>query len=283
MIRTLVLLLCLSVTLLAEPRRIVSTGPGITEILFALGLGDRVIAATQYCVYPEEAKKLPRIGSWTNLNMEAILSLRPDLVVVQKTAVSANDRFQSLKLKTVEIELQSVSDIHAAIEAIGKATGAQAAATKLNASIRSQLDEIRKAVGNRPQVSTLFIVGRTPGTVDGLITVGKTSYQGQVLELAGGQNVFGDINLGYSKISHEALLSRDPAVIVDMGEHAEAGGLTDAQRKAQIVLWGRFSKLAAVRNGKVFPVSSPIYVVPGPRVVEMAKSFARMLHPEAFR
>jgi iron complex transport system substrate-binding protein len=265
------------------PKRIISTGPGITEILFALGLGDRVAGVTQYCRYPPEVTRLPKIGSWTTPNMEVIVALRPDLVIVQRTAVSDASRFHALKLRTLEIKLHDVADIHGTIEKIGAEAGVSERATALNERIRSDLADVRKRVSTRSRVPILFVVGRTPGALEGMVAAGPGSYHDELITLAGGRNVLADAPVSYVKVLHEELLARKPEVIVDMGEHAEASGISDAQMRKEIALWGKYATIPAVRNGRVHIVANAIYVVPGPRVMDCARELARFLHPEAFR
>lgn len=267
----------------APPSRIVSTAPGITEILFALGLGDRVVGVTEYCVYPPEAKKIRRTGNWMSPNLEAVLSVRPDLVIVQKTAIHDSKKFQALRLHTLEVELLAVRDIFESIKAIGEIAEARVEANQLVESLQKQLNDVRSKVAGKPSPRTMFIVGRTPNAIEGIVAVGKNSYQHEMIEIAGGRNIFADSPAPYPKVLHEEMLARDPEVIIDMGAHADATGLTEKQKLSEIALWQRFKNLSAVKNKRVYPISSAIFVVPGPRVAQLAHEFARMLHPELFR
>jgi iron complex transport system substrate-binding protein len=267
----------------APPQRIISTAPGITEILFALGLGDRLVGATEYCVYPAQARKIPRTGSWMSPNMEAILKARPDLVIVQRTAIHDSQKFKAMKLRTQEVQLLTVQDIFNTIRAIGEVAGVRPAATQLADKLQGELQQVKSKVAHLRRVPAMFIVGRSPGALEGMIAVGKRSYQSEVLELAGGTNIFADSPAPYPKVLHEEILSRNPEVIIDMGEHADAAALSDKQIRMEIALWRRFPNVKAVKNNRVYPISSGIYVVPGPRVADLARQFARMLHPEQFR
>lgn len=265
------------------PKRIISTAPGITEILFALGLGERVVGVTQYCRYPAEVTKLPKVGSWTTPHLETILALKPDLIVVQRTTVHDASRFDALKLRTLEVRLQDVADIYATIDALGKAAGVPDRAAALNGRIREGLADVQRRVGNRPRVPMLFVVGRTPGALEGMVAAGPNSYHDELITLAGGRNILADAGVPYVKVIQEELLARNPQVIVDMGEHADAAGIGPAQMQKEIALWSRFKTIPAVRNRRVHIVANSIYVVPGPRVVDCARELARFLHPEAFR
>lgn len=267
--------------LLAAPSRIVSTAPSITEMLYALGLGERVVGVTTFCHYPPEVKNKPKIGTYLRPNIEAILALRPDLIVLPKNPAY---RFTGLSVPQVVVDHEDVRGVYASIEQIGRATGTDARAKALVADLQAQLQAIGRNVAAKPKVSMLFIVGRSPDALDAIIAAGGASYLGELIETAGGRNVLGEIKTPYPRISHEEILSRDPEVIVDMGDMADTGNVTEAHRKSVEELWRkRYPNLRAVRAHRIFAVASDIYVVPGPRMVEAARAFARMLHPEAAR
>jgi iron complex transport system substrate-binding protein len=265
----------------ATPARIVSTTPSATEILYALGLGDRVVGVTTYCHHPPEAQSKPKIGSYIQPDLERIASLRPDLVIIQRNPVQLDRRLAALNLKTLEISHDRVEDIYHSIEQIGAAAGAESPAKALNGRIRADLDRIRARASALPRRRTMFIIGRTPGMLQALVSLSRTSYLHQVLEIAGGQNIFADAAAPYPKISLEEVIARRREVIIDMGEMANTVGVTDAEKRAVQALWNRMQMLPAVSQRRVYAVASDIFVVPGPRVVDAAREFARMIHPEA--
>lgn len=270
-----------AVTLWAQPARIVSTAPSITEMLFALGLGGRVAGVTEYCRYPEEARRIRKIGTYIQPNIEAILSLRPDLVVIQENPARLKEKFEAVGLNVLELRHTTVADVYESISILGRMTGAGGRATTLNALIRGRLDEIASRTGRRPRRRMMFIVGRTPDAIEGLVAVGRASYLNELIAIAGGENVFAAAAAPYPKVSLEEVLARDPEVIIDMGEMADTEGVTEEQKRRVVELWRRYPNLAAVRRGAVFAVASDIFVVPGPRMVDAAAEFGRMLHPEA--
>jgi iron complex transport system substrate-binding protein len=213
-------------------------------------------------------------------NMEAILETRPDLVIVQKTGIHDDARFKAMSLRTLLVQLDSIESITNSIRAIGAATGTEARATQLVAEIRRELDAVRKRVAGRPPARVMFVVGRTPGALEGMIAVGKRSYLSEVMEIAGGRNIFEDSVVAYPKIGMEEILARNPEVIIDMGEHPDASTLTEAQRQKEIAMWRKYPSLAAARNNRTHIVSSDLYVHPGPRVIELARVMAALFHPE---
>ena len=275
------LLLIAALSLAAPPQRIVSTAPSATEMLYALGLGDRVVGVTTFCHYPPEAARKPKIGDYLHPSLEAIAGLRPDLVVSEASGVRHAERLSALHLNVLEIDDATLAGIYDSIRRIGQAAGVAARADAVCAGMRAQFDAIRAAVAHLPRRRVLFLVGRTPGRIEDLVAAGRASHLDELLEIAGGENVFRDSIAAYAKIPLEELLARNPEVIVDMGEMSETVGVTEEQKRAVVALWGRYPSLAAVRQHRVYAVASDIFVVPGPRVVDAARALARMLHPEA--
>jgi iron complex transport system substrate-binding protein len=263
------------------PKRIVSTAPSITEMLYALGLGDRVVGVTTFCHYPPEAARKPKIGNYLRPDVETIVALRPDLVIAEKSMTQQAISLPRLKLTLLEVDDSTIPGIYDAIRKIGNAAGVSQKATALCAGIAGKLEAIEQRTSRFPRRRVLFIVGRTPGRVEDLIAAGRTSYLNELMRIAGGENVFQDAAIGYAKIGLEEVLARNPDVIVDMGEMAQTVGITDRQKQAVAALWRRYPTLKAVQNNQVFAVASDIFVVPGPRVTEAARELVRILHPEA--
>jgi iron complex transport system substrate-binding protein len=266
----------------AAPQRIVSTTPSITEILFALGLGNRVVGVTTYCAYPPQVKSLPKIGTYIQPDLERITSLKPDLVVIQKNPVQLKARLERLGLTVLELQYDSIPETLQAIRQLASATGVSPAGEKLSSQISKDLDAIRVKTKPLHHPTMAFFVGRSPGVIEGLIAVGRASFLSDLVDIAGGRNAFADTPVAYPKVSLEELLARNPEVIIDMGEMGQ-GDLTDTRRKAILGLWSSHQSLMAARNSRVFVVADSTFTVPGPRMAQAAKAFAQMLHPEAFR
>ena len=276
------LIACLAfvLALYSQPRRIVSTAPSVTETLFALGLGGRVVAVSQHCHYPPEANTRPRIGSYLSPNVEAIVALRPDLVILQAKTGTTESQLARMKLNVLDLDHGDLAVTLSGIQAIADRCGVPDRGRKLVAGIQARLNAIRQRTSRLPPRSLVFIVGRSPGSLDGLIAVGKGSYLNELIEIAGGRNALASMPIQYPKISLEALLGLNPDVLVDMGDMAETTGVTEEHKRSIVALWDRYSQLKAVAGKRVFAVASDIYVVPGPRVVDAAEAFEKMLHAE---
>ncbi len=267
--RLVTFLAALSLTLSAwaQPKRIVSTFPSATEILFALGVGDRVVGVSTYCRYPPAVLALPKIGTYIKPDTEKIALLRPDLVIIEKTGSGLADRLSALGIRYAQIEIGSLDEVYLTIRDIGAATGVPDKAAILNEQIRSGLEAIRRENAGRQKTTVLMVVGRTPGLLTNLIAVGPSTYLGELLQIAGGSNILNDTAIPYPHISLETIVRANPDLILDMsmmGEATEPGPQEERLRQS----WLSHKELAAVRNGMVFGLTSETLVTPGPRVVD---------------
>jgi iron complex transport system substrate-binding protein len=278
--RLLIALVISSVALAAAPQRIVSAAPAITETLFALGLGDRVVGVTNHCRFPEEAKKKPKIGGYLRPSLETIVALRPDMVIAERAPSNLATQLAGLKISVVEVDFKTLPDILASIQKIAEAAGIPDRGLALRNSIARQMDQIRNRVKSSQRVKMMFVVGRTPGTLTGIIVVGGASYLSEIIAIAGGVNSFADSTAAYPKVTLEEVLARDPDVILDRADMGDQAAATEAQKRAVINLWRTYPMLKAVKRDRVVFGISDIFFVPGPRIVDAAQAFAKMLHPE---
>lgn len=271
------LLFC-AAALAAPPQRIVSTAPSLTETLFALGAGPRVAGVTEFCRYPAEALKKPRIGTFLEPNFERILAQRPDLVLVVRNPVRLAERLSQLGLRAVEIPQDTVAEILASIEQIGRLTGTEARAAELTASIRRDLDAVRQRASQLPKKRVLFLVGRSPGTLQGMVGVGPGTFIDELIRMAGGVNVLADSPMAYPRVSVEQILAADPDVILDMGDFAHQEGKPLEPEQKFRAVWAPYQSLKAVRANTVRQVAGEALIRPGPRVAEGARLCLELIH-----
>jgi iron complex transport system substrate-binding protein len=266
----------------AGPARIVSTSPSITETLFALGLGDRVVGVSTYCRFPPEVAKLPKVGSFLQPDAELIAGLRPDLVIVHEAGNGLDRRLGSLRIPFIVVERGSLANAYSAMRAIAAAAGVPERAETLVADLQRRLDAIRRAGASRPRPRVLFIIGRRPGLLADLVAIGPGSYINELIEIAGGTNVLAIAGQPeYPRISMETVLRFNPDVIVDTVDMGD----TDAERRARQPinerLWNAYPMLTAVKTHQVHAATTDALVVPGPRVVDAAQWVAGLLRTEA--
>jgi iron complex transport system substrate-binding protein len=263
------------------PQRIISAAPSTTEMLYALGLGDRVVGVTTFCHYPPEVRSKPKIGSYMQPNIETMLEMRPDLVVILKEHAGLAERLHKVGLTVLELQNSNLEGIYASLRELGRRAGVEDIAKKRIAGIQASLVEIRARAKNLPRRSVMFLVGRTPGVIRDLVVVGRDSFLNELIDIAGGRNLFSDSAAYYPKIGLEEVYARRPEVIVDMGDMSDTDQVTEEHKRSVGVLWRQYPMIPAVQEGRVYAVANDIFVVPGPRVVEAAGELLRMIHPEA--
>jgi iron complex transport system substrate-binding protein len=250
------------VTLPRPAQRIVSMAPHLTEILFAVGAGGRVVGAVSYSDYPAEAKKLPRIGGYQQIDLEAVIGLRPDLVVAWR---SGNNPGQIEQLKKLGFpvyisEPRRISDVAASMERIGALAGGGAPAARALRDFRARHAGLQARYAGRPPVRTFYEVWNRP-----LMTVSNAHLIGDVMKLCGAQNVFADLPALTPTINEEAVLAADPEVII-------ASGMDEA-RPEWLDEWRRWPKLRAVKAGHLYFVPPDLLQRHSPRILEGAERF----------
>ena len=268
----------------AVPMRIVSTSPSITETLFALGLGDRVVGVSTFCRFPAEVVKLPKVGTFLKPEAELIARLRPDLVVVHEVSNGIDRRLAALRLPFVVVDSGTLASVFTSIRQIGSAAGVGNRAAMLVADIQRRLASVRGAAGSAPRPRVLFIIGRRPGTLTDLVAVGPGSYINDLIEIAGGANVLAIAGQPeYPRISMETVLRLDPDVIVDTVDMGETEAERVQRQPVNERLWQAYGSLTAVKTRRLHAVTTDALVIPGPRVVEAAEWVATLLRERGGR
>ena len=257
------------------PQRIVSTSPGITEIVFALGQGDKLVGVTTFCVYPPEALAIPTIGGFSNPSLEAIMRRQPDLVILVEGRTKLEQPLNALDIPTLTTRSRGLDVIYETIQAVAHKLDIPAKGQLLVSRIKEELQRFRNSISRNTPPRVLLLVGRTPGALTDLHSVGGESYIGELIELAGGSNVLSDSPVPYPRISLEEVLSRNPEIIIDM-THGDTP--TPAEVQAIQKLWARFPSIEAVGHERVFVVTQKLFVVPGPRVVEAVRALYDLMH-----
>ncbi len=261
------------------PARIVSTLPSITETLFALGLGDRVVAVSQHCRYPPQVVALPKVGTFVKPDLERIITLKSDLVVISdRAAGNFADRLGALQVPFVAVPSRTLSDVTLAIRQIGTAAGIESHAREVAETIERRLDDIRRLSVENPRPKVLLILGRNPQALTGMVAVGRDSYLNDLITIAGGLNVLDKPGVPpYPHISLENVLDLKPDVIVDVIDMSATTAVRVRRAEASSKLWRRFRTIPAVRNGRVHADAIDALVVPGPRVVDSAEWLAALI------
>ncbi len=262
----------------AIPARIVSTSPSITETLFALGLGDRVVGVSLYCRYPAAVAALPKVGTFLKPDAETIARLKPDLVFLHKGPNNVLTQLGALGIKTAVVDRGSSSEVVTTIRQIAAATNVADRGERLVNELNAGLGRVKASVAGRSPRKILIIVGRRTGTLTDIIAVGPGSYLNDIATIAGGTNVLASAKLEYPRISMETVISLAPDVIVDVGEMGESPADSERRRQVTEALWRGQTLVKAARDGGIHAVNDEAFVVPGPRIVEVARVLAQWLH-----
>lgn len=260
------------VSLERPPERIVSMAPANTEILFALGLGDKVVGVTSLCNYPPEVAGIEKVGDSFSPDYEKIVALNPDLVLAVGTADSQLVKgLEGYGLKVFVLQAESVADVADDIELVGKVTGAEDRARKVAGDLRARVDAVRKKlepVADDAKPTVFWVL-------DGdLWTVGPGSFVDDLITQAGGRSIAGTIGLPYGQLSLETVLEADPDVIIIP--------VLDPSVPAALEAKVGWDTLTAVRNGRVYQVDPDAVSRPGPRIAEGLEEVAALLYPDVF-
>ncbi|HEY7058506.1 MAG TPA: helical backbone metal receptor [Vicinamibacterales bacterium] len=263
------------------PGRIISLIPAVTEMLFAIGAGPRVVAVSSFDTYPADVKQLPRVGALLDPNVERILSLKPDLVVVYATQNDLKEQLARAGIPVFDYRHAGLAGVATTIRALGERTRSDAKAGEVVNGIEQGLAGIRQRVAGRPRPRVLLVFGREAGTLRGIYASGGVGFLDDMLRIAGGDNVFADVKREAVEASSELVLSRRPDVILEIRAQAEAP--PTAKVKADLDAWNALASVPAVRDGRIALLTDDRIVIPGPRVVEGTLTLARALHPDAFK
>jgi iron complex transport system substrate-binding protein len=260
--------------------RIVSLVPALTEVLFAIGAGRNVVAVSSFDQYPAEVKTLPRVGALLDPDTERILSLRPDLVVLYGSQTDLQTQFARAGIRTYVYRHGGIDTIFDTMEELGDATGRRTSAARLRQDIQARLDAVRTRVQGRPRPRVMLVFERQPKTLREVYVSGGRGFLHEMLEIAGGENVFGDAARESVQPSTETILSRRPDVIVEV--RAE-GLIADSEVASEQQVWQALPSIPAVRNRRIHFLSGDYLVVPGPRFAQATEALARVFHADAFR
>jgi iron complex transport system substrate-binding protein len=267
------------VTLAAPPRRIVSLVPSVTEVIYALGAEDRLAGRTDYCEFPAAARAKPSVGGMVNPNLEALVALKPDLVIATDEG-NREETFQQLarlRIPTYLVHATRLDALHDMIARIGALTGREAAVGPLRDGLARRVQAVRRAVAPFPRPRVLYVIWPEP-----LIVPGRQSLLTELIDVAGGESVTSRQEHAYVRFSVEAAVALAPQVIV-LADHASANGGTSNAGRPEPEKWRRCASVPAIRAGRLYSVDLSILHRYGPSVVDGLESLARLIHPEAFR
>ena len=260
-------------------RRIVSLVPNVTEILFAIGAGPQVVGVSTYDDFPPETKALPRVGALLDPDTERIFSLRPDLAIIYGSQTELEAQFTRAGIRVYAYRHSGVANVLQTIRDVARLAGRAADGDRIARDVQSQLDAIRMRVRGRPRPRTMLVMGREAGTLRGVYVSGGVGFLHELLDIAGGDDLFADIKRESVQPSNETMIVRAPDVIIEL--HAGDPPAAPALQKERDA-WNLLQSVPAVRNARVHLMYGGYLMAAGPRLGRAAEALARVLHPEAF-
>lgn len=247
------------------PQRIVSLNPSTTELLFAIGVGGRLVGRTTYDMWPVAARAVPDLGPGLRPNVEAVLAVHPDLVVLYASDDNrdAARRLRAAGIQTAAFRVDRIADFERVTRALGVLTGDTAAALATVDSVRATIARVRTATASLPHPTVFWPLYDQP-----LLATGSGSYLNELIDIAGGRNIYGFMKEPSPRVTFEDLMRRDPDVV-----------LTSPESRARYLADPRWQALRALRDGHLLVVDTTLVLRPGPRLGEAARSMALLLHP----
>ena len=257
------------ITIEKEPERIVSLAPSVTELIFAVGAGDRVVGVTEYDTYPEEVKDLPKVGGFKGPNIELITAQEPDIVFA--STLSGKEEMETLEkmgIPVVVIEAKSIDNIYESIEMLGKITNKEEKAQTIVNEMKSKIQEVSNKVKDRPKIKVFHLID-----INGNWTAGSGTFIHELINLAGGQNIAEDTE-GWVQYSIEELVSKNPDAIVMSSYAGDVETIKNMEG---------YKETNAVKNNNIYVVSNDDIISRATnRIVLGLEEIAKFLHPEVF-
>ena len=258
------------------PKRIISLVPAVTEMLYAVGVGDRVVGVSSFDHFPPEVERVTRVGALLDPDVERILALRPDLVVVYRSQTDLLAQLGRAQVPAFVYSHAGLADVTATLRQVGSRVGAAQRADGLASEIERRIDAQLKRFAGAGRPKTLIVIGRDAFSLRGIYASGGIGFIHDMLTAAGGDNVFADAKKEAVQATSELILARAPDVILEL-----RGDPVDAATVAKEVrVWDALASVPAVRNKRVHIVADPRTVIPGPRVAEAVEVLAKALHQE---
>ena len=245
------------IRLKAPAKRIITLAPHAAESLFAAGAGDKLVGTVDYSDYPPEAKKLPRVGGYSRIDLEAVAALKPDLVIAWKSGnnMTQVDKLKALGLTVYVSQPNTIQNIANQLEKIGQLAGTEVTANAAAERFRKRLETIREANAGKPKVRVFYQIWKSP-----LMTVGGPQIISDAIKICGGENVFGQLKQMAPNVTVESVLEADPEAII-------ATGMGDA-RPEWLHDWDKWTRMTAVKRNNLFHINPDIMQRHTPRILD---------------
>lgn len=259
-----------------QPQRIVALAPSTVEILYALDLGDQVAGVSRYTTFPPEAMKKPKVGGYNDVDMEALVGLKPDLVILLEEQGDLEQKLNDMGIGTLLVKHMSVEGVLESIRKVADRCGVAERGVLLENDLRRRMAEVAKRHEGKLRPKVLVSIGREVGTgkVRMLTAAGAQGFHQELIGLAGGVNAY-EGGVAFPQLNREQFIRMNPDVIIDMVPKRDLDAIGQEKLLAE---WQELGELKAVREGRVYLLGGDQYYVPGPRFMETLEAFAELIH-----
>jgi iron complex transport system substrate-binding protein len=262
----------------AGPQRIIAIAPNSAELICELGACDRIVGVSKFCVYPPELLQRPRVGGFSDPDLERIAALRPDLLVMRGRNDALQRLCETLRIPIYTDQTDTMPGIEKCLQDLGERLGLSEKSAQCIREFRARLDAIRQRNAGKPRPRVLLTVSRQPDRLANILTTGRGTFLDQAIEIAGGINVFGHLDMAYPQVSPEAIVAQQPDVILEFMPELKVTGEREERMLRQ---WRDLSKMPAVASGRIHIVTDENCLIPSPRYTEVIDRISRLLHPES--
>ena len=260
------------------PQRIIAIAPNSAEVICALGACDRIVGVSKFCVYPKELLDRPKVGGLSDPDLERIAALRPDLLVMRGRNDALEGLCEDLHIPIYKDETDTLPGIEQCIRDLGERLGLTEQAAKIAKEFHERIEAIRSRNVGKPKPRVLLTVSRQPDRLANVLTTGKGTFLDQMIEIAGGVNVFGHLDMIYPQVSPEGMLAQQPEVIIELMPDLKLTATLKEQMGEQ---WKQLGSMPAVTKNRIYVLTDENGLIPSPRYVEIIDKVARLLHPES--
>jgi cobalamin transport system substrate-binding protein len=255
-----------------EVKRIISLAPNITEILFSLGVQDKIVGVSDYCTFPEEAALKESVGGLFNPSLEKITALKPDLILATNSYQNLEDKLGKGRFNIVLFPEKTVNDIYVTIDSIGTLTNTQDRAQELIRSIRDSLTFYKANTADK-RPAAILVLGRDPGTTRNIGISGPGAFVNELWEWSGGRNAFPNLQTSFAQINREDLLTTNPEIVIEFKPNKNFSLGQENRNREE---WADL-QISAVENKNIFIIPGNQYLIPGPRMYLLAKEYSKIL------
>ncbi len=260
-----------------EKMRVISLAPNLTQSMIYLDAHDKLVAVSDFCNIFNQVKHLPSAGNNANVKYEKILSLKPNVILFQGKNNALKKFCKNHGIKFAGFNMDSVQTVKKGIIRLGKKLNIEKRAKKLVNKIQDVIGKIKNQTQVKKRKKILLILNRRNHSLSGIFTTGKNAFLSEIIKIAGGINVFNDMQINYTGVSIEAVVKRNPDIIIEL---SVKGKMNEATRKKMRKHWDAYPFINAIKNNKVYFLNQKYILIPGPGIMQTIRLFYKIIRED---